>query len=117
MMAAVLVRSTTKPTKLRISPSGVPNSTVGPPRAEMGEPQPGRNKKITPSAMSAASEKNAPTRPRPNARRAVAGTCVLVGVSMSELDFHRLADCLQWLQVERDADGDFLADLVFGYSP
>jgi hypothetical protein len=38
-------------------------------------------------------------------------------VSPSELDLDGLAGGLQRLEVELDADGDFLANQVFGYSP
>ena len=38
-------------------------------------------------------------------------------VNRSELDLDGLAGGLQRLEAELDADGDFLANQVFGYSP
>jgi hypothetical protein len=110
----------TTPTKLRIKPSGVAKSTVSPPRAEMGDPQPGLNSAMAAIAAKGASEKHRPILPRPTLRSAAGSAGMMGGCSIfrfSELHLDRLAGGCQRLEVELDVDGDFLADQVFGYSP
>jgi hypothetical protein len=67
--AAFLSLSLTSPRELSNRPAGVPRIMVGPPRAETGEPQPGRKSSMTAKAANEASEKARPIRPNAPLRR------------------------------------------------
>jgi len=108
------------PITLRSSPSGVAAMMVSPPRAEKGECQPGRKRNSAAKALKLRREQARPIFPTFPARR---GRCPVWGLvssvmdCFSELDFDGLADGFQRLQVEVHFDSDFLAGLVFRYSP
>ncbi len=108
------------PTRLRINPNGVASSIVSPPRAEIGEPQPGFASHIVASAATEASEKNRPIRPKPTFRPG-AGSAWMIGGSAIfrglELHSDRLAGRGQRLEVELNVDVHFLTGQVLGYSP
>ncbi len=61
--AAFFSLSLRSPMKLSNKPAGVATNMVSPPRAVMGEPQPGLKTSITPNAVNEASEKERPIRP------------------------------------------------------
>ena len=106
--------------RLKMKPSGVARSIVNPPRADMGDPQPGRNSVMAASAASGASEKQRPIRPRPILWSGRGSAWMTGGCSifrLSELDLHGLAGRCQRLEVELDVDGDLLASQILGYSP
>ena len=108
------------PIRLKMKPSGVATSIVSPPRAEMGDPQPGLNSAMAAIAAKGASEKHRPILPRPTLRSAAGSAGMMGGCSifrLSELHLDRLADGCQRLEIKLHVDGDFLADQVFGYSP
>jgi hypothetical protein len=108
------------PIRLKMKPSGVATSIVSPPRAEMGDPQPGFSSIMPARATNGASEKYRPILPRPTLLPAAGSAGTMGGCSivrLSELHLDRLAGGCQRLEVELDVDGDFLADQVFGYSP
>ena len=108
------------PMRLKRKPSGAARRRVSPPRAEMGDPQPGLHSHMAASAPKATSEQHRPIRPEP-AFGLVSGAAWIMGgssiVRLSELDLDGLAGRWQRLEVELDVDGDFLADQVLGYSP
>jgi hypothetical protein len=108
------------PIRLKMNPRGVARSIVSPPRAEMGDPQPGRNSVMTASAANGASEKQRPIRHRPILRSG-SGSAWMIGgsaiIRRSELHLYGLACGRQRLEVELDVDGDFLAGHVLWYSP
>jgi hypothetical protein len=68
MRAGRLFWSTNTPMRLRKNPNGLAEIIASPPRAETGEPQPGRSSVIMPSEARAAKARVMPTRPTP-ARR------------------------------------------------
>jgi hypothetical protein len=108
------------PTKLRISPSGVPRNMTSPPRAVRGDPQPGLASHSINNMTRAAVEEYRPMRLKPTLEPAAGSVWMMGGCSIlecSELHLDRLADRLQRVKVELDADGDLPANQVFGYSP
>jgi hypothetical protein len=118
--AASRSRLRTTPSRLRMKPAGAAVITVSPPRAVMGDPQPGLHSHMTASAPRAASEQHRPIRPNP-AFRGSAGSAWITGgsfiIRLSEFHLDRPAGGLQRFEVELDVDGDFLANQIFGYSP
>ncbi len=108
------------PTRLRMNPSGVATIIVSPPRAEMGEPQPGFASHMVANAATEASVKNRPMRPNPTFRP-VAGSAWMIGGSaiLRGLELHsdRLARRDQRLEVELNVDVHFLTGQGLGYSP
>jgi hypothetical protein len=108
------------PSRLRMNPAGAAVIIVSPPRAVMGDPQPGLHSHMTASAPKAASEQHRPIRPNPTFGGAAGSAWITGGSSMfslSELHFDRLAGGFQRFEIEPDVDGDFLASQVLGYSP
>ena len=63
LMAAARLAPRAHPTMLTISATGGARNRVSPPRAENGEPHPGRNTIMITSAAGAASDSQSPTRP------------------------------------------------------
>ena len=108
------------PSRLRMNPAGAAVIIVSPPRAVMGDPQPGLHSHMTASAPRATSEQHRPIRPSP-AFGGAAGSAWMTGGSfilrLSEFHLDRLAGGCQRLEVELDVDGDLLAKQVLGYSP
>jgi hypothetical protein len=101
------------PTRLRINPSGVPRNRVSPPRAVRGDPQPGLASHSINSVAKAAIEKYRPMRLKPTLGPAAGSVWMMGGCSIlecSELHLERLADRLQRVKVELDADGDLPAN-------
>jgi len=103
-----------------MNPAGAAAITVSPPRAVMGDPQPGLASHMIANASRAASEQHRPIRPNPAFCGGAGSAWILGGsfiIRLSQFHLDRLAGGQQWLEVELDVDGDFLADQVLGYSP
>jgi hypothetical protein len=117
---AMRSRLSTIPSRLRMNPNGAAAMTVSPPRAEMGDPQPGLHSHMSANAARAPSEQSRPRRPNAPLGSVVGWIGITGGsfiVSFSELHLHRFARRSQWCEVKLHLDGYFLAVQVFGYSP
>jgi hypothetical protein len=103
-----------------MNPTGAAAITVSPPRAVIGDPQPGLHSHMSASAPRAASEQIRPIRPKP-VFCGGAGSAWMTGgsfiIRLSELNLDRLAGCFKRLEVKLNVDGDSLAHQVLRYSP
>ena len=103
-----------------MKPNGAAVIIVSPPRAVMGDPQPGLQSHVTARAPRATSEQHRPIRPRPVFGFTAGSVWTTGGCSISrrsKLDVDGLTGRRQRLEVKLDVDGNFLADQVLGYSP